>query len=92
MFFYLLDMYIFNSFTVYHKINENKKTSYADFRINIAHQLVESVKLPEYSVRGRPSSSIPPPLDYRRKHGPTFHGAFLPQVLLDPSGDDLLQQ
>jgi hypothetical protein len=39
---------------------ERKKTSYADFRINIAHQLLESVKLPEYSVRGRPSSSTTP--------------------------------
>jgi hypothetical protein len=53
-------MCIFNSFIVYHKITGKKKTSYADFRINIAQQLLESIKLPEYSVRGRPSSSTTP--------------------------------
>jgi hypothetical protein len=50
IFFYLLDMYIFNSFIVYHKINGKKETCYTDFRTNIA-------QLPEYSVRGRPSTS-----------------------------------
>jgi hypothetical protein len=61
IFFYLLDMCIFNSFTVYHKMTGKKKANYSDFRINIAQQLLEAVQLPEYSVRGRPSSSTPPP-------------------------------
>jgi hypothetical protein len=60
IFLYLLDMCIFNSFSVYHKITGKKKTSYADFRINTAQQLLESVKLPEYSRQGRPSSSTTP--------------------------------
>lgn len=60
IFFYLLDMCIFNSFTVYHKMTGKKKANYSDFRINIAQQLLEAVQLPEYSVRGRPSSSTTP--------------------------------
>jgi hypothetical protein len=40
--------------------NWKEKTSYADYRISIAQQLLESVKLPEYSLRGRPSSSTTP--------------------------------
>jgi hypothetical protein len=57
IFFYLLDMCIFNSFIVRHKINGKKKNSYTNFRTNIAQQLLESAQLPEYSVRGRPSAS-----------------------------------
>lgn len=59
IFFYLLDMCIFNSFTVYQKIT-GKKSEYSDFRINIAQQLLETVQLPEYSVRGQLSSSTTP--------------------------------
>jgi hypothetical protein len=53
-------MCILNSFTVYHKMTGKKKKNYSDFRINIAQQLLEAVQLPEYSVRGRPSSSTSP--------------------------------
>jgi hypothetical protein len=60
IFFYILDMCMINSFIVYHKISGKKKTGYSDFRTCIAQQLLESAQLPEYSVRGRPSSSTTP--------------------------------
>jgi hypothetical protein len=47
-----------------------KKTNYSDFRINIAQQLLEAVQLPEYSVRGRPSSSTTPHKTAGKSMGP----------------------
>jgi hypothetical protein len=37
-----------------------EEKNYSDVRINIAQQLLETVQLPEYSVRGRLSSSTTP--------------------------------
>jgi hypothetical protein len=59
IFFYLLDICIFNSFIVHHKITGRKKKNFSDFRVCIAEQLLESVTLPEYSAKGRPFSSTP---------------------------------
>jgi hypothetical protein len=59
IFFYLLDMCIFNAFIVHRKIT-NKKKPYTDFRVDIASKLLETVELPAYSIRGRPASSTTP--------------------------------
>jgi hypothetical protein len=58
IFFYIVDMCIFNSFVLHHKIMGKKKTGYPNFKINIAQQLLENLQLPDYSVRGHPSGSI----------------------------------
>jgi hypothetical protein len=59
IFFYLLDICVFNSFVVYCIFAERKKR-YTDFRVAVATQLLENVQLPDYKVRGRPSSSVTP--------------------------------
>ena len=60
IFFYLMDMCMFNAFILYHKITGEKKNSYTVFRLSIAEQLLQLVEMPEYSVRGRPSGSASP--------------------------------
>jgi hypothetical protein len=44
---------------VYCTFAERKKR-YRDFRVAVATQLLENVQLPDYKVRGRPSSSATP--------------------------------
>jgi hypothetical protein len=50
IFFYIVDMCIFNSFVLHHKVTGKKKTGYSNFKINIAQHLLENMQLPEYSV------------------------------------------
>lgn len=55
IFFYILDICLFNSYIV-HQALVNKRTHFKDFRIAIERQLLESINLPDYKVRGRPSN------------------------------------
>jgi hypothetical protein len=50
IFFYLLDNVYFQFLHCTPQDNWKEKKSYADLRINIAQQLLESIKLPDYSV------------------------------------------
>jgi hypothetical protein len=59
LFFYLLDICVFNSFVVYCTFAKRKK-QYTDFRVAVTTQLLENVQLPDYKVRGQPSSSATP--------------------------------
>jgi hypothetical protein len=47
IFFYIVDMCIFNSFVLHQKITSKKKTGYSNFKLNIAQKLLENVQLPE---------------------------------------------
>mgnify|MGYP003623271792 FL=1 len=60
IFFYLLDICIFNAFVVHSQMSKSKRKPYTDFRRAVAKEILESVKLPEYSSRGRPSSGETP--------------------------------
>ena len=70
IFFYLLDICIFNAFVVHCTWSEKKKR-YTDFRVAAATQLLETVQLPDYKVRGRPSS-ITTPLRLQAKNWAHF--------------------
>ncbi|PSN29929.1 hypothetical protein C0J52_26973 [Blattella germanica] len=50
------DICIFNAFVVHSQMSKSKRKPYIDFRRAVAKEILESVKLPEYSSRGRPSS------------------------------------
>jgi hypothetical protein len=56
MFFYVIDVAIFNSYALQKKITE-KKQHFTEFRIQLAELMIESVVLPEYPRRGRPQQS-----------------------------------
>ena len=56
VFFYVLDMALFNSYILFRKINAEKKQNYAEYRIEIAESLIKNVPLPEYKTRGRLSN------------------------------------
>lgn len=55
IFFYLLDMCLYNAFVLYKIHSKNKKMHYSRFRINIAEQLMSTLNLPERTTTGRPS-------------------------------------
>jgi hypothetical protein len=59
IFFYLLDICIFNSFVVFCTFS-GRKERYTDFRVAVATQLLGTVQLPDYKVRGQPSPSATP--------------------------------
>ncbi|PSN58090.1 hypothetical protein C0J52_06498 [Blattella germanica] len=58
-FYYILNICHFNSYNV-HQALVNKRTHFTDFRISIGKQLLESINLPDYKIRGRPSSGTKP--------------------------------
>ena len=60
IFLYLLDICIFNAFVVHSQMTKSKRKPYTDFHRAVAKQILECVKLPEYSSRGRPSSDDTP--------------------------------
>ena len=70
IFFYILDICLFNSYIV-HQALVNKTAHFTDFRIAIGRQLLESINLPDYKVRGRPSSG-PTPLRLQAKNWAHF--------------------
>jgi hypothetical protein len=58
IFFYLLDICIFNSFVVF--CTFGRKERYTDFRVAVATQLLGTEQLPDCKVRGQPSPSATP--------------------------------
>lgn len=54
IFFYMFDMALFNSYILYSK-TQQKKNHYVNFRLDVAEQLLKTVTLPDYNVRGRPA-------------------------------------
>lgn len=59
IFFYMVDMAIFNSFALFCKL-KSMKMEYVSYRLEVAEQLLQSVTLPDYNVRGRPAQSDTP--------------------------------
>lgn len=54
LFFYLIDMTMFNSFCIWKKIWK-KKMHYYEYRLNIVEQILLNITLPEKTSPGRPS-------------------------------------
>ena len=59
MFFYMIDVAIFNSYALQKKIT-GKKQHFTEFRIQLAEKIIESVVLPDYPRRGRPQQGPSP--------------------------------
>ena len=53
VFFYIFDIAVFNSYILSNNINDIKKYSCTEYRIEIAESLPKNVPLPEYKKRGR---------------------------------------
>lgn len=58
--FYMIDIGMFNSYVLFSKMSKSKKVKYVNFRLNIAEQLLNNLKLPNYNVRGRPAQGETP--------------------------------
>lgn len=59
IFFYLLDMGMFNSYVLYSKMKATKN-HYVSFRLDVAEQLLQNLSLPDYNTRGRPAHGDTP--------------------------------
>ncbi|XP_046404868.1 piggyBac transposable element-derived protein 4-like [Ischnura elegans] len=59
IFFYIMDMALYNSYVLFQKVR-GKKLLFDDFRENVAEQILERVNVPEYRRRGRPTSGPSP--------------------------------
>jgi hypothetical protein len=59
LFFYMMDVAIFNSFELQEKIT-GKKQIFAEFRILLAEKIIECVVLPDYPRRGKPQQGPSP--------------------------------
>jgi hypothetical protein len=59
IFFYMIDVAIFNSYELQKKIT-GKKQHFTEFRIQLAEMMIESVVLPDYARRGRPQQGPSP--------------------------------
>jgi hypothetical protein len=59
IFFYMIDVAIFNSYELQKKIT-GKKQHFTEFRIQLAEMMIESVTLPDYPRRGRPQQGLSP--------------------------------
>jgi hypothetical protein len=57
IFFYLMDIGIFNLYALLKKVTR-KKSSFNQFRIQLAEDIIEQVTLPDYPRRGHPQSGI----------------------------------
>lgn len=56
IFFYLMDIALFNAYVLFSKtsnISKTKKYTFSKFRLDVAQQILESVCVPEYTKRGR---------------------------------------
>ncbi|XP_042145916.1 piggyBac transposable element-derived protein 4-like [Ixodes scapularis] len=61
IFFYVMDIAVFNSYVIYKKLSGDCRTkNFVDFRLDLAEEILESVKLPDYKTRGRPSNGDTP--------------------------------
>jgi len=70
MFFYMIDVAIFNSCALQKKIT-GKKQHFTEFRIQLAELMIESVVLPDYPRRGRPQQG-PSPVRLQALHWAHF--------------------
>ncbi|KAG8226645.1 hypothetical protein J437_LFUL005297 [Ladona fulva] len=61
LFFYVMDMVVYNMYVLYKKIS-GKRIQSDDFREDLAEKFLEGVELPEYIRRGRPASGLSPML------------------------------
>lgn len=52
IFFYLLDIAVYNAYVLYSKITNTTKISIVSFCLNIAEELLEKITLPNYKSRG----------------------------------------
>lgn len=59
IFFYMFDMALFNSYVLYSK-TQPKKNHYVNYRLDVAEQMLKTVVLPDYNVRGRPAHGDTP--------------------------------
>lgn len=59
IFFYMVDIAMFNSFALFCKL-KSTKMEYSSYRLDIAEQLLQNVTLPDYISRGRPAQSDTP--------------------------------
>lgn len=61
IFFYLMDMAIFNSFCIFKKIKAiPKRYRFTDFRLNLVEQILLNIELPVRTTPGRPSTTDTP--------------------------------
>jgi hypothetical protein len=70
LFFYLLDLTLYNS-SVIHQLKTGKKQTISEFRVNIAEQIIEKSSLatvPYYNEVGRPSTSGDTPSRLKAKN------------------------
>lgn len=58
IFFYLFDMGLFNSYVLYSKMSS--KNHYVNYRLDVAEQLLQNLKLPDYKTPGRPAHGDTP--------------------------------
>jgi hypothetical protein len=70
LFFYMIDVAIFNSYDLQKKIT-GKKQTFTEFRIQLAEVMIESVALPDYPRRGRPQQG-PSPVHLQACHRAHF--------------------
>ena len=60
MFFYLLDMAIYNAYVLHSKITNKTKIGIVSFCLNITEELLEKIILPNYKTCGRSAISNTP--------------------------------
>ncbi|KAG0433428.1 PiggyBac transposable element-derived protein 4 [Dictyocoela muelleri] len=62
MFFYMMDIALFNSYVIYCKLSATTKTKmhFVDFRLDIAERLLKILTIPNYKIRGRQSQGDTP--------------------------------
>lgn len=71
MFFYTVDIAIYNAYVLYSKLPNSTKQSMINFRLNIAQDILYKLSLPNYSTRGRPSQNEYP-IRLQTKHWAHF--------------------
>ena len=60
MFFYMIDIAIYNAYVLYFKLPNSTKQSIVNFRLNIAEDMLCNLSLPNYLTRGKPSQNESP--------------------------------
>ena len=71
MFFYLLDIVIYNAYVLYSKLPNSTKQSIVNYRLNIAEHTLHNLSVPNYPTHGRRSQSECPTW-LQAKHWPHF--------------------
>jgi len=71
IFFYLLDMTLYNAFCIFKKIKKIKKMHFTDFRLNLVEQILTTVTIPTKTSPGRAPIN-PSPLRLQAKQWAHF--------------------